>query len=836
MRVLAKKFGSIFMAFAVFLTMFSGMQLMDVRARAVEAPTSVAEIRSRLDAVIDGQYGDGVYFPYDSESIPASLGGGVGGCSQCFGYARYVFAQVFGTYAPTTYTSAKYEFGSANASNVEMVTQVTGTNTAALSKAAFLQAKPGDLVQCLRASGYPHTMVVVDVSDTAVTILDCNVYSDNVIHLREETYSDFIKYNSKFSIYRYIYYPEEIVVPAYDKQLSETDTEVDTALALILNQNNNTVRAGKTKQDMISYLLYDSQYAVFGGEDWPVTTNGDQAGSITDSKLSAIDGTTTIAMDTYSWASMSFGWFASGVVYTEDVSHASTRVYFDGSAGAYDKNAIRTYMLTNLQAGEHLRISDTSSLCYISGDDTGFYFMQYGSDDDSDRHIRMRYATYDTFTTWLNATGKEFWYYTIDGDVNGTKAVSGLTVSSISNKTYTGSAIKPTVTVKDGSSVLTKDIHYSVSYSNNTNVGTAKVTITGKGNYSGTKTVTFKIVSPSPAANFKATAGEGKVTLTWSAVSGATKYRIRRHDGTAWSNYKDLTATSFTDTAVTAGTTYKYAVYAYAGGAWGSASAVVSAVPKAAAPATIKATAGNGKVTLTWSAVSGATKYRIRRHDGTKWTNYKDLTATSFTDTAVTAGTTYKYAVYAYAGGAWSSASAIVSAVPSVAAPTTIKATAGNGKVTLTWSAVSGATKYRIRRNDGSGWVNYQDLTATSFTDTAVTNGTKYSYAVYAYAGGTWSNASAIVSAVPASAAVAQNVKAVSASGMITVSWNAVDGATKYRIRRHDGSGWVNYKDLTERAYADTSVTAGKTYKYAVYAYVNGAWGGASAIVSATAK
>ncbi len=775
---------------------------------------------------------------------------------------------------------------------------------------------------------------------------------------------------------------------AYDKQLSSSDPQVTTALNLIMNQNNNSVRAGKTKKDMISYLLYDSQYAVFGGQDWPVSMNGDSAGSITDKNLSAIDGTTTIALDTYSWGSMSFCWFASSVVYTEKISLASTRKYFDGKAGEYNKDTIRSNILTNLQAGEHLRISDICSLCYISGDNTGFYFMQYGSDDDSDKHIRMRYATYDTFTTWLNSTGKDFWYYTVDNDVNGTKSVSNLTIASIGNQTYTGSAIKPNVTVKDGSTALTKDMHYTVSYSNNTNVGTATVTITGKGNYTGTKTATFKIVAKSisgatvstvinqtytgsaqkpavtvkdgsktltngtdytvsysnntnvgtatvtitgkgnytgtrtttfkivaksisgttisdiadqtytgsaitpavtvkdgtktlvngtdytvaysnntnvgaatvtitgkgnytgtntatfnivaavvPPASVKATAGEGKITLTWDAVTGATKYRVRRNDGTGWVNYKDLTSTSFTDTAVTNGTKYSYAVYAYVGNAWSGASAIVSATPVGSVIAqNVKATAGTGKVTLTWSAVSGATKYRVRRNDGSGWVNYKELTSTSFTDTAVTNGTKYSYAVYAYVGNAWGGASAIVSATPtgSVIAQN-VKATAGTGKVTLTWSAVSGATKYRVRRNDGSGWVNYKDLTSTSFTDTAVTNGTKYSYAIYSYVGNAWGGASAIVSATPTGGAtIAQNVKATASDGMVTLTWNEVNGATKYRVRRNDGTGWANYKDVKATALTDNNVNIGTTYVYAVYAYVNGAWGEASAIVSAT--
>ena len=60
------------------------------------------------------------------------------------------------------------------------------------------------------------------------------------------------------------------------------------------------------------------------------------------------------------------------------------------------------------------------------------------------------------------------------------------------NYTYTGNSIKPAVT---SDLVLNKD--YTVAYKNNINVGTAIVSISGKGNYSGTVTKSFKIVAKS---------------------------------------------------------------------------------------------------------------------------------------------------------------------------------------------------------------------------------------------------------------------------------------------------------------------------------------------------
>lgn len=59
--------------------------------------------------------------------------------------------------------------------------------------------------------------------------------------------------------------------------------------------------------------------------------------------------------------------------------------------------------------------------------------------------------------------------------------------------TYNGSAQTPAIVVKSGSTVLTKETHYTVTYSNNINAGTATITVQGTGNYRGTKTLNFTI-------------------------------------------------------------------------------------------------------------------------------------------------------------------------------------------------------------------------------------------------------------------------------------------------------------------------------------------------------
>ena len=80
--------------------------------------------------------------------------------------------------------------------------------------------------------------------------------------------------------------------------------------------------------------------------------------------------------------------------------------------------------------------------------------------------------------------------------------LDGVTISAIPNQTYTGDAIEPELTVKKGSLTLKKDVDYTVAYSGNTNVGTAKAILTGKNtSFKGSKEIKFNIVAKQITAN-----------------------------------------------------------------------------------------------------------------------------------------------------------------------------------------------------------------------------------------------------------------------------------------------------------------------------------------------
>ena len=104
----------------------------------------------------------------------------------------------------------------------------------------------------------------------------------------------------------------------------------------------------------------------------------------------------------------------------------------------------------------------------------------------SGNKFRVAQSGFYVFT--LTDKGDGNWFVSV------LKSMLNCDVASIPTQTYTGSAIEPVVTVKDGETTLTLGTDYEVAYSNNVNAGTATVTITGKGNYSGETAATFTIV------------------------------------------------------------------------------------------------------------------------------------------------------------------------------------------------------------------------------------------------------------------------------------------------------------------------------------------------------
>ena len=190
-------------------------------------------------------------------------------------------------------------------------------------------------------------------------------------------------------------------------------------------------------------------------------------------------------------------------------------------------------------------------------------------------------------------------------------------VSLSGNKfTYTGAAICPEVTIitdETDSNILMQDIDYTVEYSNNVNVGTATVTITGKGDYRGTITHTFSIKK---AAN-KITANKRTYTVVGNlsksvtakisakAAYGKLKYVSDNRKVVVSSSGKVTIPKGFSGMATVTLTSKSTKNYS-------SASCKISVVINPAATKFSSVKAGNKKITLKWKKNRSARGYEIQ--------------------------------------------------------------------------------------------------------------------------------------------------------------------------------------------------------------------------------
>lgn len=239
-----------------------------------------------------------------------------------------------------------------------------------------------------------------------------------------------------------------------------------------------------------------------------------------------------------------------------------------------------------------------------------------------------------------------------------------------------------------------------------------------------------------------------RVDLTWTASTdnvAVAGYRVRRNGAVVGTP----SGTTFSDTGVSPNTSYSYSVTAFdAAGNESAASAAVNvttpAAPDTQAPTvpgglrTTSVTAG--RVDLAWNAATdnvGVTGYRIRRNGALLGTS----SALAFSDTGVSAATSYTYTVTAFdaAGNESAPSAALAVTTPSAtdtqapSVPADLRATSvTTNRVELAWSASTdnvAVTGYRVRR----GGTVIGTATATSFADTGLAPNTAYAYTVAAF-------------------------------------------------------------------------------------------------------
>lgn len=116
-------------------------------------------------------------------------------------------------------------------------------------------------------------------------------------------------------------------------------------------------------------------------------------------------------------------------------------------------------------------------------------------------------------------------------------------ISGISTKTYTGKNITQSVKVKYNGKTLKSGTDYTFSYSSNKNVGTATVKITGKGQYGGTVSKTFKI-NPAKQKIQKLTAKSKAFFIDWAQKGSATGYEVQYATNSKFTGSKKIAVTN----------------------------------------------------------------------------------------------------------------------------------------------------------------------------------------------------------------------------------------------------------------------------------------------------
>jgi fibronectin type 3 domain-containing protein len=372
---------------------------------------------------------------------------------------------------------------------------------------------------------------------------------------------------------------------------------------------------------------------------------------------------------------------------------------------------------------------------------------------------------------------------------------------------------------------------------------------------------------PIKPASLMATAGDGQVALSWAASEGALSYNLLRStsSGTGYQKVATgLTTLSHTDKTVSNGTTYYYVVLAVNSAGESESSPEASAKPQVApptAPSGLSAKAvAHDLVSLKWKDnSSNESGFRIERsRDGEDFelATIVDANVTTLCDSVPVQGI-YYYRILAFNDGGNSDYADASSDYPSadtggslypVDAPQNLKAVAGDGQVTLSWTAICGATSYNIKRKaaDEASYINAKvsgtpgiNGTLTEVDDT-VKNGATYEYVISANSAGGESENSAPVSATPQAppppTAPTNFVALADSSTQITLTWadNSGDESGFKIARSKDGATYFSLTTTEENAtsFQDQNLEPGTRYSYRLSATSDN---GDSAAATATA-
>ena len=299
---------------------------------------------------------------------------------------------------------------------------------------------------------------------------------------------------------------------------------------------------------------------------------------------------------------------------------------------------------TTIPATGHTAVTDkaVAPTCTKAGKTAGSHCSVCNAVIKAQTTIAAKGHTYKTVTTKaaLTKNGKVETKCTVCGKVSKTTVIYYPKTIKLSTTSYTynGKVKTPSVTVKDSNGkALVKGTDYKVTVPSGRKLpGVYTYTITFMGKYSGTKTLTFKILPATVnASKMTAAATTSSIRINWPKVEGATGYKVYQYSSSQgkYVQIATVTGNTYNKTGLKAGTTYQFKVKAYkklSNGTVieGAASSAYATATKCAAPKISRLVASSGqKTTLKWSAVTGATGYQV--YYSTNNSDYKKAVSTT---------------------------------------------------------------------------------------------------------------------------------------------------------------------------------------------------------------
>ena len=319
------------------------------------------------------------------------------------------------------------------------------------------------------------------------------------------------------------------------------------------------------------------------------------------------------------------------------------------------------------------------------------------------------------------------------------------------------------------------------------------------------------------------------VKITWDKVSGAEKYRVYKKNAKgSWVKLDTVTGAKYTDKNVASLEKCVYSVVALSSdgkelSSIGNGKNIICSLPM---KITLKNTETGAQIS--WTKAGTAAKYRVFRKVGTgDWKSIGTVTTASFVDKTAIYGKSYTYAVRAM-----NAKSAFISEIGKGKTLTYFapapKTSVENGTlgVNITWKKISNATKYRIFvQNAKGGWDKLATVkSGLKYTDKTAKNGQTYTYAVVGMdSAGRLMNKYKGVTITRTAPTMSITLKSVAVG--VKISWEAAEGAGKYRVFRKNASGeWDTLGTVKDGSlfFRDTTAKSGKTYTYTVVAMTKG--------------